>query len=70
MWQIAKRRTLIKRINVFNTTVWAVNPAYVNVCKFIPPWLYEAFKDSFNAYLPVNIVDKYRYLWYNRYNND
>lgn len=48
----------IKRVNYYNTTVWAVNPAVFSKCKQVPIWLYEEFKDYMNPHLSKITIKK------------
>lgn len=51
----------LKRIDYYGYKVWAVNPAVINKCKFVPFWLYEEFQDSMNPYLSASTIKKLQY---------
>lgn len=47
----------LKRIKYYDYIVWAVNPAVVSKCKYVPFWLYEEFQEYMNPHL-TNITIK------------
>lgn len=48
----------LKRIQYYNFQAWAVNPAIVSKCKYVPFWLYEAFQDEMNPHLSALAINK------------
>lgn len=56
-WRELNKQCL-KRIQYYQYQVWAVNPAMINKCKYIPFWLYEEFQDYMNPYLSASTIKK------------
>lgn len=48
----------LKKVRYYDYLVWAVNPAFVNNCKFVPFWLYEEFQEYMNPYLSATTIKK------------
>lgn len=48
----------IKRIDYYDYKAWAINPAIMNKCKFVPFWLYNDFKEYMNPYLSATTIKK------------
>lgn len=54
--ELAKK--CIKKVKYYEFYVWAINPAVINRCKFVPFWLYEEFSESMNPYLTASTIKK------------
>ena len=52
------RKHCLKRIRYHDVWVWAVNPAMINRCPQIPPWLYEEFAVYMNPHMTKNAILK------------
>ena len=50
-WKELKTVGAVKRVAVDGKVFWAINPCYCNSCKYIPYWLYVAFKADMDRYL-------------------
>ena len=48
----------LKKIKYHDYLTWAVNPAVISKCKFVPIWLYEEFKSYMNPYLNATTIKK------------
>lgn len=48
----------LKRIKYHEYMAWAVNPAIVSKCKYVPIWLYEEFKTYMNPFLNATTIRK------------
>ena len=48
----------LKRIKYYESWVWAVNPAVINKCGYVPFWLCDEFKDSMTPYLTATTIKK------------
>lgn len=49
----------IKRIKFNGKKVWAVNPAFANRCRYLPPFLWNEFKEDLNEKLGVYNIKRY-----------
>lgn len=56
-WQELIKKCL-KRIQYYDYIVWAVNPAVVSKCRYVPFWLYEEFQEYMNPYLSATTIKK------------
>lgn len=56
-WRELTKRC-IKRIQYRTYISWAINPAIISKCKYIPFWLYEEFQDSMNPHLSATTIRK------------
>jgi len=56
-WRELTKKCL-KKIQYYDYKVWAVNPAVICKCKFVPFWLYEEFQDYMNPYLSASTIKK------------
>lgn len=56
-WTELNKRCL-KQVRYYDYLVWAVNPAFICNCKFVPFWLYEEFQDYMNPYLTASTIKK------------
>lgn len=56
-WKELTKRC-IKKIQYRTYQSWAINPAVITRCKYIPFWLYEEFQDSMNPYLSARAIRK------------
>lgn len=45
------RKSCIKQVKYYNFKAWAINPAVVSRCRYIPIWLYEEFSESIDPHL-------------------
>lgn len=54
-WTELKKHCL-KKIKYFNIEAWAVNPAVISKCYFLPDFLYIEFKDYLNPFLTPNAI--------------
>lgn len=48
----------LKRIRYYDYMVWAVNPAVISKCKYVPFWLYDEFKNYMNPHLTATTIKK------------
>ena len=60
-WNELKKHC-IKKIRYHEYLVWAINPAIISRCKYIPAWLYDEFSIYMNPYLPKMAIKKYQDL--------
>lgn len=58
-WNELKKHC-IKRIRYHQYMVWAINPAIINKCKQIPPWLYDEFSIYMNPHMSKSAILKYQ----------
>ena len=58
-WNELKKHC-IKRIRYHEYMVWAINPAVMNRCTQIPPWLYEEFSVYMNPHMSKAAILKYQ----------
>lgn len=56
-WKELTKKCL-KRVQYYDYIVWAVNPAIVKKCKYVPFWLYEEFQEYMNPYLSGTTIKK------------
>ena len=56
-WVELNKRCL-KQVQYYDYKVWAVNPAIINKCKYVPYWLYDEFKESMNPYLTATTIKR------------
>lgn len=49
----------LKQVQYYDYKVWAVNPAVISKCRYLPYWLYEEFQDSINPYLSAITIKKF-----------
>ena len=56
-WKELTRKCL-KKIRYYTYICWAINPAIMYKCRYIPFWLYEEFQDSMNPYLSARTIKK------------
>ena len=52
------RKHCIKRVRYHQYIVWAINPAIINRCPQIPPWLYDEFSEYLNPYMTKLSIKK------------
>lgn len=48
----------IKKVRYYDYLVWAVNPAFICKCKYVPFWLYEEFQEYMNPHLTASAIKK------------
>ena len=48
----------LKRIKYYENWVWAVNPAVINKCGYIPIWLCDEFKEYMTPHLTASTIKK------------
>lgn len=58
-WARCTKSGIIKRIKYNGKMFWTINPAYINVCKHIPFWLYDEFKSDLDKHLPAWVISNY-----------
>lgn len=54
------RKHCIKQVRYHDYLVWCINPAVINKCKQIPPWLYDEFSIYMNPYMTKLAIRKYQ----------
>lgn len=60
-WNELKKHC-IKKIRYHEYMCWAINPAVINKCKYVPDWLYDEFSIYMNPYLSKYAINKYQNL--------
>ena len=56
-WKELKKHC-IKRVQYHEYLAWALNPAIINKCPQIPPWLYAEFSEYLNPYMTKLSIKK------------
>lgn len=51
-------KSCIKRVQYRTYLSWAVNPAIINKCKYVPFWLYGDFQDYMNPHISARSINK------------
>lgn len=54
------KKHCIKKVRYHEYMVWAINPAVISKCKYVPAWLYDEFKLYMNPHLPKAAIKKYQ----------
>lgn len=60
-WNELKKHC-IKKVQYHECNAWVINPAIINKCRQIPPWLYDEFDIYLNPYIPKTAIKKYQSL--------
>ena len=54
------KKHCIKKVQYHEYNAWAINPAVMNRCQQIPPWLYDEFSTYMNPFLSKVVIKKYQ----------
>lgn len=53
----------IRKIKLEGKNIWAVNPAFANRCIYVPPFLWENFKEDMNKFISNNNIKRYNNMY-------